>query len=270
MKTRLCRGLSIFTFALLCALFGTFTAFAAGNIDGGLDPVTGSRISGWAVDQDHPDSPVKVALYLYTDGSTQPKELATVTADQYRTDSTVNPVNDGHSFIFDIDWDKQNGTSFTVEAYALTDGQKTRLAGSAQYNKNDETAAADPDSPAPSGPAAATEKKKAKAPAAEEPSDGTHRGAYLGKFKTTAYCGCKHCSAGSGLTYSGTVPKENHTISADIKLFPLGTKLMIGDTIYTVEDIGGSVVGNVLDLYFDNHRDALNYGVRTVDVYAVQ
>lgn len=268
MKTRLCRGLSIITIALICALFGTLTAFAA-NLDSGLDPVSGSHISGWAVNKDNPDSPVDVALYLYTDGSTKPKELATVTADQSRTDSTVNPVNDGHSFIYDIDWSKQSGTSFKVEAYALVDGQKLRLTGSAQYSKNKPKETTDPNAPVPTGPAMPVEPKAPEAPAKEVPT-GPHRGAYLGKFKTTAYCGCKNCSKGSGLTYSGTVPRQNHTISADIRLFPIGTQLMIGDTIYTVEDVGSGVVGNVLDLYFDSHQDAVNYGVQTVDVYAVE
>lgn len=104
-------------------------------------------------------------------------------------------------------------------------------------------------------------------PAAES---GT-RGSYLGKFDTTAYCSCQSCcSGGFALTYSGTVPKAKHTISADITRFPIGTRLMIGDTIYTVEDIGSSVYDNRLDIYFDTHQEALDYGRQTVDVYAVE
>lgn len=45
---------------------------------------------------------------------------------------------------------------------------------------------------------------------------------------------------------------------------------MIGDTIYTVEDIGTNVVDNKLDIFFDTHQQALNYGLKTVDVYAVE
>ena len=75
---------------------------------------------------------------------------------------------------------------------------------------------------------------------------------------------------GHKLTYSGTVPTANHTISADINRFPIGTQLMIGDTIYTVEDIGTNVVDNKLDIFFDTHQQALNYGLKTVDVYAVE
>lgn len=115
-------------------------------------------------------------------------------------------------------------------------------------------------------------------PASEcKDSDGTSskvtgtKGKYLGEFSTTAYCNCSTCCTGGfTLTYAGTVPKANHTISADISRYPIGTKLMIGDIIYTVEDIGSNVSGNCLDIYFDTHQQALDYGRKTVDVYAVE
>ncbi|MEG0989157.1 MAG: 3D domain-containing protein, partial [Clostridium sp.] len=96
------------------------------------------------------------------------------------------------------------------------------------------------------------------------------RGASLGNFVTTAYCNCTRCSSGHNLTYSGTVPKAKHTISADIDYYPIGTQLMIGDTIYTVEDIGTGVDGKILDIYFDTHQQALNYGMKTVEVFSVK
>lgn len=91
----------------------------------------------------------------------------------------------------------------------------------------------------------------------------------LGVFKTTAYCSCKKCSGGHNLTYAGTVPTINHTISADLNVFPLGTKLKINDIIYTVEDKGHGVTGNKLDIFFDSHKAALDYGVQNVEVYKV-
>lgn len=91
----------------------------------------------------------------------------------------------------------------------------------------------------------------------------------LGVFKTTAYCNCSKCSNGRNLTYAGTVPTVNHTISADLNVFPLGTKLKINDIIYTVEDKGHGVTGNKLDIFFDSHSAALDYGVQNVEVYKV-
>lgn len=42
---------------------------------------------------------------------------------------------------------------------------------------------------------------------------------------------------------------------------------MIDGVVYTVEDMGHGVDGNWLDIYFDTHEEALNYGLKTVDVY---
>ncbi len=89
----------------------------------------------------------------------------------------------------------------------------------------------------------------------------------LGMFTTTGYCNCEKCSTGLGLTYSGTVPKARHTISADISLFPIGTQLIIDDVTYTVEDIGSAVVGHHIDIYYDNHEDALSHGRQTQEVF---
>ncbi len=89
----------------------------------------------------------------------------------------------------------------------------------------------------------------------------------LGMFTTTGYCNCEKCSTGLGLTYSGTVPKARHTISADISLFPIGTQLIIDGVTYTVEDIGSAVVGYHIDIYYDNHEDALAHGRQTQEVF---
>lgn len=91
----------------------------------------------------------------------------------------------------------------------------------------------------------------------------------LGVFKTTGYCNCEKCSNGTGLTYSGTAPTANHTISADLSILPLGTKVRIGDIIYTVEDIGGGVDGHKIDIYYSSHEDALAHGLSSAEVFLV-
>ncbi len=95
------------------------------------------------------------------------------------------------------------------------------------------------------------------------------RGDSLGMFVTTGYCNCEKCSGGFHLTYSGTVPTANHTISADLDLFPIGTRLMINDVIYTVEDMGSNVNDNKLDIYYGSHAEAIAHGRKTVEVFAV-
>lgn len=109
---------------------------------------------------------------------------------------------------------------------------------------------------------------KPTAPAIQD--NGPKKDASLGMFVTTGYCTCELCSGGYGLTYSGTVPKASHTISADISLFPIGTRLMIGDVTYTVEDIGTNVVGNHIDIFYDNHEDAMAHGRQMLEVFTVK
>lgn len=253
MKTRIRHGLTAVVLIVFCTLAGAFPSFA--STDGALDPINGSVISGWAFDAEHPDKTASVVLYVYTDGTTEAKELATVTADQYRNNLTHSAANGRHGFSYQVDWGKMEGTSFIIEAYAETDQGKERLYGAPQYKKAE--AAAKASGPASSGSTAAA-------------GNGT-RGALLGTFETTAYCSCSTCCpSGDALTYSGTVPKANHTISADISRYPIGTRLMIGDIIYTVEDVGSNVSGNRLDIYFGSHQEALDYGMKMAEVYAVK
>ncbi|MGL5438024.1 MAG: 3D domain-containing protein [Lachnospiraceae bacterium] len=95
------------------------------------------------------------------------------------------------------------------------------------------------------------------------------KGDSLGMFATTGYCNCAKCSGGFHLTYSGTVPKASHTISADLDIFPIGTRLMINDVIYTVEDMGSGVNDYCLDIYYDSHDEAAAHGMKTIEVFSV-
>ena len=94
---------------------------------------------------------------------------------------------------------------------------------------------------------------------------------YAGRFTTTAYCSCRRCCrGGKNRTKSGTIPQAGHTISADLRVFPLGTKLRINGVVYTVEDSGSGIRGNKLDIFFNSHSQALQYGKRSADVYIVR
>ena len=103
----------------------------------------------------------------------------------------------------------------------------------------------------------------------EEDTTAGRQGHSLGVFTTTGYCNCSKCSGGHNLTYSGTVPTANHTLSADLNKFPIGTKLMIDGVIYTVEDKGSGVHGDLVDIYFDSHEQALAHGMRTAEIFTV-
>lgn len=90
----------------------------------------------------------------------------------------------------------------------------------------------------------------------------------LGKFTITAYCPCKKCCGKSdGITASGTKATAGRTIAADISKYPFGTKLYIEGHEYIVEDKGGSIKKNKIDIFFNTHQEALQYGKRQVEVF---
>ena len=95
-------------------------------------------------------------------------------------------------------------------------------------------------------------------------SSDSSQGTYLGNFTLTAYCNCAQCCGTAGnLTASGTVPTAGRTVA--MAGVPFGTQLLINGTVYTVEDLG-TPYGHV-DIYFDNHSDALSFGLQTAEVY---
>lgn len=97
-----------------------------------------------------------------------------------------------------------------------------------------------------------------------EVSSDSSQGTYLGNFTLTGYCNCAQCCGTAGnATASGTTPTAGHTVA--MAGVPFGTQLLINGTVYTVEDLG-TPYGHV-DIYFDNHADALNFGLQYADVY---
>ncbi len=99
----------------------------------------------------------------------------------------------------------------------------------------------------------------------------------------TGYCPCRECcgwernwlgrtvySSGPlrgrrkavGVTASGAKARHG-TIAADTARYPFGTVMYIPDYGYgRVEDRGGGIKGDHIDLFFDSHREALQWGRR--------
>ena len=90
---------------------------------------------------------------------------------------------------------------------------------------------------------------------------------YKGVYKLTAYCPCERCCGKTdGITASGEKAVEGVTVAMD-KSIPFGTKIYIdgvGERI--VQDRGGAIKGNRIDLYFDSHQEALNFGRQIKEV----
>ena len=105
----------------------------------------------------------------------------------------------------------------------------------------------------------------------------------LGEFKLTAYCPCEKCcgiwaqnrptdEAGNEIirTASGKIAEQGYTVAADKAKLPFGTKLMIDGHEYEVQDVGGAIKDNRIDVYFESHEEALAFGVQYAEVFALQ
>ena len=95
---------------------------------------------------------------------------------------------------------------------------------------------------------------------------------YLGKYKLTAYCGCKKCSGKWGTrTASGKKAKQGRTIDVDRRKIKLGTKVKIKGKTYVAEDVGGGVKGKHIDVFFSSHKQTMKFGKKKgVKVYKVK
>ena len=104
----------------------------------------------------------------------------------------------------------------------------------------------------------------------------------LGEFKLTAYCSCEKCCGewalnrpkdenGKDIVYgsTGTILVAGTSIATDPSVIPYGSQVEINGHIYTAHDTGGAIQGNRIDVYFDSHQDALNFGVQYAEVFLI-
>lgn len=115
-----------------------------------------------------------------------------------------------------------------------------------------------------------------KLPGEDRPAQGCavlNIGEPLGEFTLTAYCPCSVCCGKSdGITATGTTATEGRTIAVDPEVIPYGSTITIyfadgAVHTYIAEDCGGTINGNRVDVFFDNHQTAREFGVQTAYVY---
>ena len=101
----------------------------------------------------------------------------------------------------------------------------------------------------------------------------------LGTFKITAYCPCEICCGywatirpldekDNPIVYTATgeIAKSGKTIAVDPNVIPYGTKVKIAGQTFIAQDTGGAIKGNRIDVYFNSHSTALQFGVMTEEV----
>lgn len=90
-------------------------------------------------------------------------------------------------------------------------------------------------------------------------------------YKVTAYCPCSKCCGkfSNGQTSSGARAASGRTVAAPSNM-PFGTKLNINGKTYVVEDRGGAIKGNRIDVYVNSHAEALAWGVKYLPVEVIE
>jgi len=92
------------------------------------------------------------------------------------------------------------------------------------------------------------------------------------RMRVTAYCPCEKCCGrySDGITASGhRIGKGDVFVAAD-KRYSFGTKMIIlgynNNLSVKVLDRGGAIQGNRIDVFFHTHKEALQWGVKYIDV----
>lgn len=82
-------------------------------------------------------------------------------------------------------------------------------------------------------------------------------------YRLTAYCPCEVCCGKSdGITSTGVRATAGRTVSVDPDIIPYGSEVVINGHTYIAEDCGGAIKGNKIDIFFDTHQEALEFGVQ--------
>ncbi len=93
----------------------------------------------------------------------------------------------------------------------------------------------------------------------------------------SAYCPCVICCGKTnGITASGAKATQYYTIAAP-KNIPFGTKVYIpyfknapNKGIFVVQDRGGAIDSNRMDVFFNTHQQALNFGRKYLEIYILE
>jgi 3D (Asp-Asp-Asp) domain-containing protein len=91
----------------------------------------------------------------------------------------------------------------------------------------------------------------------------------------TAYCSCAKCcgkwtyNRPDGIIYGaiGEELREGYSIAVDPNVIPYRTEVVIDGEIYKAQDCGGAIKGNRIDVYFEDHNDALDFGVQYKEIF---
>lgn len=93
----------------------------------------------------------------------------------------------------------------------------------------------------------------------------------VGVVTVTAYCACAQCCGkwADGITASGAPVRQGTTAAAN--WLPFGTRIYVDGLGWrTVQDRMARRFSDRVDIYFDSHQAARRWGIRRLNIWAVQ
>lgn len=61
--------------------------------------------------------------------------------------------------------------------------------------------------------------------------------------------------------------QAGRTIAVDPRVIPLGSKVRMNGREYVAEDAGGAIKSKRIDLFVENHEQAMKFGKKLIEVY---
>lgn len=117
----------------------------------------------------------------------------------------------------------------------------------------------------------------------QEPEKEEPKLVSLGDFRLTAYCSCQKCCGywatvrpvdenGKEIVFgsSGEVLTAGVSVAVDTNVIPYGSELLINGTKYIAHDTGSGINGNCIDVYHDDHKKAVEFGLQYAEVFLVE
>jgi 3D (Asp-Asp-Asp) domain-containing protein len=195
-------------------------------------------------------------VYVY-ESTTKYNKLVSLTEETTNTlNETQKKVEEQASVISDLQ-EQNTETQAKLDETTGKLGEATGKLEEAEKQRDLQKARADK---------AEADLKKKRASRAKSSAVSTAKVAGMSTFKATAY------NYGT-TTASGTRVQQGRTIAVDPRVIPLGTKVKIVSPthphlngVYTAEDTGGAVKGNIIDIYMSSYDRAIEFGRRTIYV----
>ena len=196
-----------------------------------------------------------------------PFETITKDAENASGDTTSKVITQGKNGLKEITYKAKFRNDIEIERTVLSEKIISEPVNKVvQVNKKVVTTRSNTTRTATTNPATSASTSLAKKVAGKTPVVKT--------FNTSAYCSCsKCCGKSTGITSSGARATSWYTLAAG-KGYPIGTIIYIpyfknkpNGGWFVVQDRGGAISNNRLDVYMGTHSQALQFGRRTLERY---